>query len=256
MRMFDTELFAQEWFGELRPIHKLLYIYLLMSCDCAGVIEVNLRQLRFDLNVGSRDNPNDGMFIEREDLFKAFGKRVIPIGGDIHTATKAIIPDFIRFHYGEKLFNDSKHRIHLAVVKRIKSVGLTVEEVSKLASKPFAYDDFSNVNPQVPLSDEFGGAKRTKAVTSESATEKRVAFVRPTIEEVTKYCEERNNGVDPQKWYDFYSSNGWKVGKNPMKDWQAAVRTWERGNAKSCVKRGDNFRGGTSEQRKEMSHVL
>ena len=51
---------------------------------------------------------------------------------------------------------------------------------------------------------------------------------RPSLEEVAEYCQERQNGVDPNKWYDFYTSNGWKVGKNPMKDWKAAVRTWEQ----------------------------
>jgi hypothetical protein len=59
-------------------------------------------------------------------------------------------------------------------------------------------------------------------------------FVKPTLEEVTAYCLERGKGVDPQKWYDYYSANGWKVGKNPMRDWKAAVRTWERS--------GDNAR--------------
>ena len=53
-------------------------------------------------------------------------------------------------------------------------------------------------------------------------------FAKPTLEEVQAYCLERGKGVDPQKWYDYYSANGWKVGKNPMKDWKAAVRTWER----------------------------
>lgn len=53
-------------------------------------------------------------------------------------------------------------------------------------------------------------------------------FTKPTLEEVQAYCQERNNSVDAQKWYDYYSANGWRVGKNPMKDWKAAVRTWER----------------------------
>ena len=53
-------------------------------------------------------------------------------------------------------------------------------------------------------------------------------FAKPTLEAVQAYCLERGKGVDPQKWYDYYSANGWKVGKNPMKDWKAAVRTWER----------------------------
>lgn len=53
-------------------------------------------------------------------------------------------------------------------------------------------------------------------------------FVKPSIEEVEAYCYERGGSVDPQRWYDFYESNGWKVGKNPMKDWKASVRNWER----------------------------
>lgn len=53
-------------------------------------------------------------------------------------------------------------------------------------------------------------------------------FSPPTLEEVTAYCRERNNDIDPQHFIDYYSSNGWMVGKNKMKDWKAAVRTWER----------------------------
>ena len=52
-------------------------------------------------------------------------------------------------------------------------------------------------------------------------------FVPPALEEVKGYCFERRNTVDAAKWHSYYSSNGWKVGKNPMKDWKAAVRTWE-----------------------------
>jgi hypothetical protein len=57
---------------------------------------------------------------------------------------------------------------------------------------------------------------------------KRKRFVPPTIEEVKAYCIERKNNVDAQRFIDYYTSNGWCVGKNKMKDWRAAVRTWER----------------------------
>lgn len=57
---------------------------------------------------------------------------------------------------------------------------------------------------------------------------KRNIYNRPSLEEVVAYCNERHNGVDPQRWYNYYESNGWKVGRNPMKDWKACVRTWER----------------------------
>ena len=58
----------------------------------------------------------------------------------------------------------------------------------------------------------------------------RKIFVAPTVEEVQAYCEERNNNVDAQRFVDFYTANGWKVGRNSMKDWKAAVRTWEKNN--------------------------
>ena len=57
---------------------------------------------------------------------------------------------------------------------------------------------------------------------------KRKRFVPPSREEVQQYCIERNNNVDIDRFIDYYTSNGWKVGKNPMKDWKAAVRTWEK----------------------------
>lgn len=53
-------------------------------------------------------------------------------------------------------------------------------------------------------------------------------FAPPTVEEVAAYCQERGNQVDPQRFVDYYDANGWKVGRNPMKDWKAAVRTWEK----------------------------
>lgn len=66
-------------------------------------------------------------------------------------------------------------------------------------------------------------------------------FIAPTLEEVKNYCKERNNSVNPEKWISHYQSNGWKVGKNQMKDWKAAVRTWEGnsfGSAKPQSKHG------------------
>ena len=67
----------------------------------------------------------------------------------------------------------------------------------------------------------------------------RSRFSPPTLEDVAAYCAERGSKVDPQRWYDFYLSNGWKVGKNPMRDWKAAVRSWER-NSIGAKSRGPN----------------
>ena len=59
----------------------------------------------------------------------------------------------------------------------------------------------------------------------------RSSFTRPTLLEVKEYCEERHNNIVPEQWYDFYEANGWKVGRNPMKDWKACIRSWERRRA-------------------------
>lgn len=60
---------------------------------------------------------------------------------------------------------------------------------------------------------------------------KRKVFTKPTVEEVKAYCVERKNNVNPDKFIDFYESKGWLIGKNPMKDWKACVRTWEKGGS-------------------------
>ena len=66
------------------------------------------------------------------------------------------------------------------------------------------------------------------SIEGETPKSKAKRFTPPTLEEVTAYCIERNNSVDAQHFIDYYTSNGWLVGKNKMKDWKAAVRTWER----------------------------
>lgn len=58
--------------------------------------------------------------------------------------------------------------------------------------------------------------------------EKAKRFIPPSVEEVEQYCIERSNNIDAQSFIDFYESKGWMIGKNKMKDWKAAVRTWER----------------------------
>lgn len=64
-------------------------------------------------------------------------------------------------------------------------------------------------------------------------------FVPPTVEEVAAYCLERKNKVDAAYFVDHYTSNGWKVGKQNMKDWKAAVRTWEKNGYNQPSKKQD-----------------
>lgn len=72
-------------------------------------------------------------------------------------------------------------------------------------------------------------------------------FIPPSVEEVRAYCFERGNGIDAESFVSFYESKGWMVGKNKMKDWKAAIRTWER-NTKQGGSRGNAI---NTEQRAE-----
>lgn len=65
-------------------------------------------------------------------------------------------------------------------------------------------------------------------------------FTPPTVEEVQEYCFERGNAVDAQSFVDFYTSKGWYVGKTKMKDWKAAVRTWEKNQRQKSKKSKDD----------------
>lgn len=75
----------------------------------------------------------------------------------------------------------------------------------------------------------------------------RKIFKQPTLEEVRDYCKERNRGVNANKWFNHYTSNGWKVGKNSMKNWKAAVHTWEESDiatpGKLTESKGSNLGG-------------
>ena len=94
------------------------------------------------------------------------------------------------------------------------------EPVSNTPLTPHGGDAFGDAGDS-PLAEQTGSPDGGKP----RAQRKR--FVPPTVEEVAAYCRERQNGIDPEAFVDFYMGKGWLVGKSPMKDWRAAVRTWE-----------------------------
>lgn len=73
--------------------------------------------------------------------------------------------------------------------------------------------------------------ERRASKTTAPKPKKAKAECKPTLDEVKAYCLQRRNNVDPEKWFNFYESKGWMIGKNKMKSWQAAVRTWEKTEA-------------------------
>lgn len=88
---------------------------------------------------------------------------------------------------------------------------------------------------------------------SASTTTKRKRFEKPTLSQITQYCLERNNNVNAEQFYDYYESNGWKVGKNAMKDWKACVRTWERNGYDKPIKKKNNKQDALNDMRDLMN---
>jgi len=80
------------------------------------------------------------------------------------------------------------------------------------------------------INDDIGTQRKGEESKGEESKGK---FKIPTVTEIKDYCKERNNDVDPNRFHDFYEAKGWMVGKNKMKDWKAAVRTWEGKDNKS-----------------------
>lgn len=83
--------------------------------------------------------------------------------------------------------------------------------------------------------------KNIEIPSKEGTKKNALRFTPPTVEEVSAYCLERKNAVDPDSFVSFYESKGWMIGKNKMKDWKAAVRTWERKENKTQPKKKDIF---------------
>ena len=69
---------------------------------------------------------------------------------------------------------------------------------------------------------------RKKENTPSTEPRARARFVKPTVEEVAAYIADKGYAFDAEDFYNFYESNGWRVGKNPMKNWKAACATWQK----------------------------
>lgn len=101
---------------------------------------------------------------------------------------------------------------------------LSEEEKAKKANGFFEkHNEPDNEPVNVPDNEPDNNPKEKK-----EKRKKKEVFAKPTVKEVTEYCSERKNNIDPEQFFDFYESKGWKISRDPMSDWKAAVRNWER----------------------------
>jgi hypothetical protein len=204
-RFTDTEIWNEDWHVVLPTDYKVLWRYICDACDCAGVWRPNIL-------VASQ---TQGFKIDLTKALELFnnGKervRVLPNG-------RWFLTGFIPFQYGGHLSKGcSTHRgiIKSLIFNEIDSNPyLTLTEGFHKGSVTLKDKDKDKDKSLVVRGDiEGGGSKK---------------FVRPTPEEVTAYAKEISFELDGQKFCDYYESKGWTVGRHPMKNWKACVRTWK-----------------------------
>ena len=115
--------------------------------------------------------------------------------------------------------NKTKHEPNVNDNVNVNDNDISFLEKKKQKSDATVSDLVENENSESPI--------ETLQTPKEQSGGGRKRFIIPTPEEVQAYCNERKNDISGQQFCDFYSSKGWKIGKEPMKDWKAAVRTWE-----------------------------
>lgn len=181
-----------------------------------------------------------GMILYREELQML----LMMEDGEIAEAITALAN---RFLFGDPAESDNrrvKTFLRAAVPKQEADEKAYEKRVDSARKAGLASND-SRTNAQRPFNDrsttvddrstsvdkqeqEQEQELRTGTGTTTNTRQRAKVWVKPTVEEVRSYCEQRGNHVDPQEFVDFYESKGWMIGKNRMKDWQAAVRTWEK----------------------------
>jgi hypothetical protein len=134
------------------------------------------------------------------------------------------------------LQTDEKESAELSATRAASGSKGGKQKLANLANANFATEEVANLanvanknknknkNKNIEREEEN---IENKENTLKSVKEKRERFSSPSIEDVEAYCQERGNGINAQAFVDFYSAKGWKIGNSPMKDWKAAVRTWE-----------------------------
>ena len=111
---------------------------------------------------------------------------------------------------------------------RMKKIGLNEEQTeNKPGTKQEQTGKEGEKEVEREVEREVESERENDSYTPPTPSSRGKRFSPPTVDEVREYCQERNNGIDADAFVDFYVARGWMIGKTHMKDWKAAVRTWE-----------------------------
>jgi len=249
-RNIKPSFFKNELLSELDAYGRLLFIGLWCLADKQGLLELRPKRIKAEIFPYEEHDVNGYLTVmERLGFIQTltdgtnqyllilnFKKHQHP-----HNTETTLLPDVKSLKLFEKLDNGEitvKQPLDNGD-KRADSCILIPDSCILIPDSSSSSND-SDSTPKV-LVEEFKDAEircvpdpdvgpPPKIAAKPPPSKERKNFTKPTLEEVTAYCLERKNNIDPKYWFDYYESNGWMVGRNKMKDWRASVRTWEKNN--------------------------
>lgn len=215
--MFAKTIIDSDAFLDMPATSQLLYFHLSMRADDDGFVNKPKSIMRM---IGGKD----------DDIKLLFAKKfLIPFESGVVVIKHWKIHNYIR----KDTYTETKYKEEKSALE------MDENNAYRLAERPalqLCDEPVTGTATQVRLGKERLGKER---LDSGDKSPRATRFTPPTLDEVTAYCKERGNSVNPERFIDFYSSKGWMVGKNKMKDWKAAVRNWESRDKADKPKQAD-----------------
>lgn len=209
-RMFSRTVIDSDAFLDMSASAQALYFHLAMRADDDGFVNNPKRIQRM---VGAAEDDLKILIAKRFVLLFQSGVLVIK-----HWRMHNYIQND---RYKPTVYQEEKAMLEIKPNKTY-----TEKAVNTLEAE--CIQDVSTLDAQIRL-DKISIDKNSldKDTGADKPPKTRTVFTPPTLDEVRAYCRERGGKVNAERWFDHYTSNGWMVGKNRMKDWKAAVRKWE-----------------------------
>lgn len=209
-RITNIEKWKDLWFSDLSPNAKLLFFYFVENCDNAGFFEVNKKFMLFYTGLTESQLMDAGIELKKSYIKSQDG-------------TKLWFKNFLK--YQKKLPLNSSNNVHKQIISLLQ---YNLSDDTKFKNNAV-------INSLLPNDLQIVKVTRKKReVTDEINAEelqitKTTRFVKPSIDEIFEYMVEKEFEFaknESQKFFNFFESKGWKVGKNPMKSWKSAVGYW------------------------------
>ena len=206
-RMFDKRIIESDRFTDLPNSTKALYFMAGMSADDKGFFQPRRLQKTYGF---------------AEDDFKVLIAKKYFI---VFESGVMVITD-----WNKNNWLDSRRVTETEYVDELRLLKLINNKYELKSDEELA-------KPMLRENSIEENSIEENSIVKKESIKKESRFVKPSIDDIKNYCTERKNGINANAFYDFYESKNWYVGKNKMRDWKAAVRTWEQRNQKDSKKK-------------------